>query len=68
MCSWPDRAQSLVTLFDDVLQLPEHGDLCVLQVQLLSGGVGDARPVGGLRLVRLYTGAKFVFKTVYVYE
>lgn len=52
--SCPDRAEGLVALLDEVLQLSQHGDLGVLQVQLLSGGVCDAGAVGGLRLVRLH--------------
>lgn len=50
---WPDRAEGLVALLDEVLQLSQHGDLGVLHFQLLSGGVCDAGPVGGLRFTRL---------------
>lgn len=50
---WPDRAEGLVALLDQVLQLSQHGDLSVLHFQLLSGGVCDAGPVGGLRFAGL---------------
>lgn len=51
LCS--HRANGLITLFDDVLQLPQHCDLCVLKLLLLSGGVCYTSLVGGLRLICL---------------
>lgn len=51
---WPDRAEGLVALLDEVLQLSQHRDLGVLHFQLLSGGVCDAGPVGGLRFAGLH--------------
>lgn len=63
VCS--DRAERLVALLDDVLQLPQHRDLGVLQLQLLRGGVCYARPVGGLCLVRLHargSALSFIFR------
>lgn len=50
---FPDRAEGLVALFDDVLQLSQHCDLCVLQLQLLGGGVRDASAIRGLCFDRL---------------
>lgn len=55
MCVCSDRAEGLVTLFDDVLQVSQHCDLCVLQLQLLSGGVCYTRLVGSLGLLGLRT-------------
>lgn len=55
VCVCSDRAEGLVALFDDVLQLSQHCDLCVLQLQLLSGSVCYTCLVGGLRLVCLPT-------------
>lgn len=46
-------AQDLVTLSDDVLDLFQHVHLDVLQLLLLSGGIGDAGAVRGLGLLCL---------------
>ena len=46
-------AECLVTLFHQILQLPQHGDLGVLQIVVLRGGVRDAGLIGGLGLLRL---------------
>lgn len=48
-----DRAERLIALFDDVLQLSQHCDLGVLQLQLLSGSIRYACSVGGLRFICL---------------
>jgi len=55
VCVCSDRAEGLIALFDDVLQLPQHRDLCVFQLQLLGGGICYACTVGGLRLIWLRT-------------
>lgn len=55
VCVCSDRAEGLIALFDDVLQLSEHRDLCVLQLLLLGDGVRYTCPVGGLRLISLRT-------------
>lgn len=54
-CLCTDRAQCLVTLFDDLLQQSEHIDLDVFQLLLLGGGVCYTCPVGGLCLFSLNT-------------
>lgn len=51
---YPHRAEGLIALFDDVLQLSQHCDLCVLQLQLLGGGVSYASAIGGLCFDRLH--------------
>lgn len=59
MCECSDRAEGLVALFDDVLQLSQHCDLSVLQLQLLCGGICYACLVGGLRFISLHTRKLF---------
>lgn len=54
-CVCSNRTDGLVALLDEVLQLPQHCDLCVLQLQLVRGGVCYTGLVGRLRFIRLHT-------------
>lgn len=51
--SGSNRADGLVALLDEVLQLSQHRHFCVLQLQLLRGSVRYTGLVGGLGLIRL---------------
>lgn len=53
LCVGTYRADRLVRLLDDLLDLPQNRDLHVLQLLVLCGGICDAGPVCGLRLLSL---------------
>lgn len=55
---WVDthRAEGLVTLLDDLLDLSQHCNLCVLQLLLLLCGVCNTHAVRGLCFLSLTCG------------